>query len=464
MTTADLPATTPLTTTSRQEQTTTTDTLETWVQQQYTSMLVVMTILVMIVHPAFHFIFKLVPGLPPDSLAVRLFAAAVAATLLVTVLLYPPARRWSSWLSIINAGTALAVTHFVVLDSGNSPIYLATSLTAIYGAQLSFIRLREWLITVVFVLAYYLYASIQSNQFATTEGWVPPLYYLVNYIIASALIGVRARLHDREMRGRIALQRTNGELRQVTEQLQSELVLARNIQQSLLPPSVLTWPHLDAVCYSRPAREVGGDFYSYHQFTDGRVGLAVGDVSGTGVSAALLMATSLSLVNSYVAQHLVPAELIAELDRSLQPYTQPRGQNCALCYVELDEHSCTIVNAGGIPPYIRHPDGTVDWPDARGFALGHGLGAEIGYRAQRVDLAPNDLVIIISDGVVEAMDDQGHMFGFERMEAAIQSGPAHDAQAMVDHLLNRLGQFVGPTEAHDDLTLLVARIHEQRRS
>ncbi len=447
----------------RQKEATTADRIETWVREQYTSMLIVMTILVIIIHPAFHFILELVPNIPPDSLGVRLFAAGVAAVCLVLVLAYPPARRWSAWLSIVNAATALSVTHLVVLDSGNSPIYLATALTAVYGAQLSYIRLREWLITVAVVWTYYIYTSVMRNQFATLEGWVPPLYFLTNYVIASALIGVRAQLQYREMQGRIALQHTNDEMTLVTEQLHSELVLARNIQQSLLPPAVRAWPRLNIVCASQPAREVGGDFYTYHRFEDGRICLAVGDVSGKGVSAALLMASSLSLVNSHLERHLAPAELVAELDRSLQPYMQPRGQNCALCYLEFDGYRCVIVNAGGIPPYIRHQNGTIDWPDVRGFALGHGLGADSGYRSMEITVEPGDMLVIISDGVVEAMDTEGHMFGFDRLERCIQAGPGDNAQAMLDHLRDELERFVGHTEAHDDLTLLVARIHELRR-
>lgn len=439
------------------------NTLNTWIEEQYRSTLIGISVLIVIFHPAFHYILEIIPGIPPDSLRVRFVSVGVAIALLALVTIYPPSRRFSPWFLIVNAGTALIVTHILVLDSGNLPIYLAASLTSVYSTQLCFIRLREWLITVAIVFGWYILASLQRGEFATPQGWVAPLFYAANYTIATALIGVRARIGYREMQGRLALQQRNEELRIATEQLQSELILARNIQQSLLPPPVLAWPRLDVVCYSQPAREVGGDFYSYYYFDDGRVGVAVGDVSGKGVSAALLMATSLSLFNSQVVRHLAPAHFVAELDRSLVPYTQPRGQNCALCYLELDDTTCTIVNAGAIPPYILHPGGEIEWPDVRGFALGHGLGAETGYRGKQVAIAPDDMIIITSDGVVEAKNGRGQMFGFDRLEQAISAGPAGDAQAMVDHLGDKLRDFVGATEAHDDLTLVVARVHDLRQ-
>jgi serine phosphatase RsbU (regulator of sigma subunit) len=436
----------------------TTQPTTTWIAQQYTSSLIVLSVLIIVFHPAFHFILELLPDIPPDSLLTRLVSVAVAMTLLVAVLLFPQLRRFSPWFQILNAGMAIIVTHLVVLDSGNHPMYLAASLTAVYATQLSFIRMREWVITVAIVFTLYLFASAQRGVFAAPQGWVPPLFYVANYTIATALIYIRVRLQRREMQSRLTLQRTNEELRVVTERLQSELDLARDIQQSLLPPAAPTWPRLDVVCYSQPAREVGGDFYSYHRFDDGRLALAVGDVSGKGASAALLMATSLSLFNAQVVQRLPPPALMANLDRSLVPYTQPRGQNCALCYIELDGCTLCIVNAGAIPPYVRHTNGRIEWPDVWGFALGHGLGFQTGYHGRQVMVAPGDLIVLVSDGVVEARNRVGEMFSFGRLEQAIARGPTESAQVMVDHLLAELRSFVGATEAHDDATIAVVRV------
>jgi serine phosphatase RsbU (regulator of sigma subunit) len=254
------------------------------------------------------------------------------------------------------------------------------------------------------------------------------------------------------------LQQTNNELHDMTEQLQSELALARTIQQSLLPPAAPALPSLDTLCYSQPAREVGGDFYSYYQFDDSRVALAVGDVSGKGASAALLMATSLSLFNTHVEQTQSPAVFMANLDRNMLPYTQPQRQNCALTYLELDRHALRIVNAGGIPPFIRRRSGFVEWPDAWGFALGQGLGAQTGYELTQLSLEEDDLIVLVSDGLVEAKNRQGQLWGFDRLQRAIETGPAQTAQAMTQHLLACVQAFVGTTEPHDDMTIVIVRV------
>jgi sigma-B regulation protein RsbU (phosphoserine phosphatase) len=265
-----------------------------------------------------------------------------------------------------------------------------------------------------------------------------------------------------------ALQESEDRHRLIADRLQSELVLAREIQQSLLPPSTPNWPDLDVVCYTQPAFEVGGDFYAYHASIKARVLLnkyilAVGDVSGKGVSAALLMATSLSQFDASLSLKLTPTERLAYLDEALLPYTKSRRQNCALCYVELVGVNTVrpvlkAVNAGCIPPYLKHADGSVEWAGIGGFALGQGLGAQVGYQEIRHVLAKGDMVILTSDGLVEASNTTSEMFGFERLEQAILTGSTASAQAMLDHLKAEIAAYVGEAEPHDDITIVVAQV------
>jgi serine phosphatase RsbU (regulator of sigma subunit) len=429
-----------------------------YVQQQYTVSVMILSVLAIVFQPAFHYVLQLIPNIPPDSLTLRLVSVGVSAILLLAVLLYKPSRRYSPVLQVLNAGTALIVVHLLVLNSANHPMYLAASLTAVYGAQLAFVRLRDWLITAGLVFGLYLGVSLLRGAFGTREDLLPLFFYTSNYIITTGLVFGRDRLLRDDFRTRSELQFKNAELGVITERLQNDLVLARDIQQSLLPPASPGWQHLDLVCYSQPAREVGGDFYTYHTFGDGRIALAVGDVSGKGVSAALLMSTSISLFNASLGRKLPPAQRMARLDTQIMPYTQSRSLNCALCYVELDGERLTIVNAAGVPPYLRRSSGTVEWPDAWGFALGQGLGAERGYQAIHQQVRRGDMIILVSDGMVEARDARGTMWGFDRLEQAIKVGPSTSAQAMIDHLLRRLRKFVGKVEPHDDLTIAVLRI------
>jgi sigma-B regulation protein RsbU (phosphoserine phosphatase) len=265
-----------------------------------------------------------------------------------------------------------------------------------------------------------------------------------------------------------ALQESQDRHRLMADRVRGDLVLAREIQQSLLPPPIPKWPDLEVVCYTQPAFEVGGDFYAYHASTQARVLLskyilAVGDVSGKGVSAALLMATSLSQFDASLSLKLSPTERLAYLDEALLPYTKSRRQNCALCYVELVgintiRPMLKAVNAGCIPPYLKHADGSVESAAIGGFALGQGLGAQVGYQEIRHLLSKGDMIILTSDGLVEASNTTPEMFGFERFEQAIITGPTSSAQAMLDHLKAEIAAFVGEAEPHDDITIVVVHV------
>jgi sigma-B regulation protein RsbU (phosphoserine phosphatase) len=263
------------------------------------------------------------------------------------------------------------------------------------------------------------------------------------------------------------------------EQTQEELALARRVQNSLLPEPSYQWPDLQVICHTRPAYQVGGDFYSYNIFPPrlepdkvepGEVtySFAVGDVSGKGVSASLLMAASLSRLDASFTRPMRPVERMIYLDKAILPYTKPHHQNCALCYIEvippatlsgeIQEGILRVVNAGGIPPYLKRTDGSVEWGEVGGFALGQGLGAETGYQERSLALAKGDMIILISDGVVEANTSTNTIFGFERLEEALRTGPISDIQGMLQHILDRIAAFVGEAEPHDDLTIVVIQV------
>ena len=294
-----------------------------------------------------------------------------------------------------------------------------------------------------------------------TSQYDPSWNALVLFLVGEAICGIVIHaliLHWRwdSFLSRHKVEQLNTHLQTLTAQLQNELNLAREIQRGLLPPPAPDWPNLDLVCHSEPALQVGGDFYYYHKFDKNRFAVAVGDISGKGVSAALLMAATLSALTHNLSQPLHPHERLPLLDQAILPYTRPRRQNCALCYVEFNLHNrLDIINAGGIPPYIRRANGTIESLDLGGFALGQGLGVKSEYQTMTLPLAPNDLVILISDGVVEAKNPTGQLFGFDRLTTAIAHAPTTNAKAMLDHLLAEVVNFVDNADPHDDLTIVV---------
>ena len=275
-----------------------------------------------------------------------------------------------------------------------------------------------------------------------------------NDTLSQALLQVREKeqeLADANHR----LSQSYQELQALTNRLQQELALARHIQQSLLPPGRPAWSGPSLCCACIPAYEVGGDFYAYHRLDGQRFALAVGDVSDKGMAAALFMAISLAYFDAIPTLALPPQEVLTHLDRALLRYTQATRQNCALCYVEIDGLNLRVANAGGIPPYVRRSDGRVEWLKVGGMPLGIEIASELGYEALTTTVDPQDVVILTSDGVIEAADSSGKMFGFLRLQQAIAAGPASDPKAMLDHLMAEIRAFVGEAPPRDDVTIVV---------
>jgi len=284
---------------------------------------------------------------------------------------------------------------------------------------------------------------------------------------------VRTIQHHRKLLKKQVAQRTadlleaNQHLQEVTTRLQNELALAQKIQKGLLPPPRPIWSGPEVVCYSQPALEVGGDFYDYYAFglleTTGspqRFAVIVGDVSGKGMPAALLMAVSLGSLQSIISQSPKKEDLLNQLDTTLKPYSQTTNQNCALCYVEVNQNTLSVINAGGMPPLIRHTGGATGWLDAVGLPLGVTLERKPNYRDATVNVTiqPGDIIVLVSDGVVEAMASTGEMFGFERLEKTVAGGPNHSAEHMLNHVKSAVHNFVGAVAPHDDLTIVVLKI------
>ena len=150
--------------------------------------------------------------------------------------------------------------------------------------------------------------------------------------------------------------------------------------------------------------------------------------------------------------------MLARLDKALVPYTRTGLENCALCYVEVKNSTLRVANAGCVSPLLRRANGAVEWIDIGGLPLGVGLGAQDGYQELSVPLSSGDLIILTSDGVIEAMTDSREIFGLERLEQAVAAGPQANAEAMLAHLRQTIFAFANGVEPHDDLTIVVVQV------
>jgi serine phosphatase RsbU (regulator of sigma subunit) len=240
---------------------------------------------------------------------------------------------------------------------------------------------------------------------------------------------------------------------QERERIEQELRVARMIQQTLLPKSVPRLPGYDVAAYYRPAREVGGDFYDFLELEDGRLGLVVGDATGHGVPAALMMANTQSVLRA-VAQRggSEPGRILAEVNEVLRSYIPP-SMFVTCFYAILDPKSGTLryANAGHDLPYLWHG---CDCEELRARGMPLGLMPGMSYEEKEMVLDTGEGVLFYSDGLVEAHNPHGEMFSFPRLRALIaQHG--EEERSLRDFLMKELHSFTGEEwEQEDDITLV----------
>jgi predicted ester cyclase len=242
------------------------------------------------------------------------------------------------------------------------------------------------------------------------------------------------------------------------ERFEQELLVARRIQQASLPREVPEPEGWQITPFYRPAREVGGDFYDFHLLPEGRLGVVVGDATGKGVPAALVMSTTCGMLQA-ISQALdsyssSPGEMLQRVNEALVP-SIPANMFVTCFYAILDSKSgnLTYANAGHDLPYL-HRNGDAEELRARGMPLG--LMPGMSYEEKEIILEAGEAALFYSDGLVEAHDPEGEMFGFPRLRALVAE---HGEQrSLGDYLLEELYSFVGEDwEQEDDITLLTLK-------
>jgi serine phosphatase RsbU (regulator of sigma subunit) len=246
------------------------------------------------------------------------------------------------------------------------------------------------------------------------------------------------------------------------QRLDDELRIAREIQKSLLPVNPPDIPGLDIAALCEPAREVGGDYYDFFVVGPRQVGVLIADVSGKGTSAALYMAELKGLMLALSYTERSPRRLLIDVNRRLADHLDNRSFiTMTYVVVDLDAGTLTSARAGHTPLIVASADRT-DVVTSDGMVLGLRLpGAgqrfeELLTEDQR-PIRPGDAVVLYTDGVTEAMDREGELFGDAALTRAVTSHQALDATSLRDHLVDEVKAFVGDAEPHDDMTMVVLK-------
>ena len=240
------------------------------------------------------------------------------------------------------------------------------------------------------------------------------------------------------------------------ERLEQELQLASEIQQRFQPtqaPHVLGY-ELQGISF--PCYEIGGDYYDFIERADGRMIVTLGDVSGKGTAAALLMSSLHAAVHAQASSHSSLAETISAVNKYLADNI-PSNRFITLFYAELDPltGSVSFINAGHNPPLIVHAAGTVENLSAGGLPLG--IKPDADYREGRASLQHSDVLVIYSDGVSEAQSPAGEEFGAERLYQVVANNLSASAAGIRDRIESALTKWAQGTPAADDITLVIVK-------
>jgi serine phosphatase RsbU (regulator of sigma subunit) len=255
------------------------------------------------------------------------------------------------------------------------------------------------------------------------------------------------------------------------ERLMQEMETARQIQARLLPHAEPLLPGWQITGLSIPSRQVGGDYFDFLQPGPGKLGVAIGDVSGKGMPAALLMSNLQACLKGQILHPAPVSDVVTRVNDLLSESTDPH-MFATFFYGEIDGPSGHFVstNAGHNPPLLVRRDGQVEWLEAGGLILGMFAGQP--YEQVEVDLAPGDVLVLYTDGITEAgapeigddeaaalddVDDDEVMFGEDRLEAVVVRARERSAMGIREAILSAVQEFVADGPQGDDITLVVVK-------
>jgi sigma-B regulation protein RsbU (phosphoserine phosphatase) len=258
----------------------------------------------------------------------------------------------------------------------------------------------------------------------------------------SAQVLENARLYEEEKR---------------LQQMEHELQMARDIQQSLLPKENPQIPGANIAGLSYPAREVGGDYYDFIPMDSKRLGVVIADVSGKGVPASLLMSNIQATLRVQVVSSQSPGQCIREANTALHKSTAS-DKYATLFYgiLDMEERSFTSTNAGHNAPMLMSEGTCCRRLEMGGIVLG--MLPDMPFQEEKIQLNSGDLLLMFSDGITEAMNDREEEYGEKRLMKLLKEHGGLAPEALLEKIVAEVRAFTGGTQQQDDMTLVVIKI------
>jgi sigma-B regulation protein RsbU (phosphoserine phosphatase) len=243
--------------------------------------------------------------------------------------------------------------------------------------------------------------------------------------------------------------------------LESDLAIARDIQNNLLPPQTPRVRGLDMFTSYRPAKEIGGDYYDFLPVDDRHMSLVVADASGKSIPAALVMSTTRAILRFVAPGNLSAAETLTRVN-SILSVDIPKGMFVTAYYVILDpiDNTMLCASAGHTPLLIARGDGSVEMLNPGGIALGFDPGPifQRSIREQRVKLAAGDRVLLYTDGVVECVNTANEEYSDRRLREFLRRNRELSSHDFVGALMADLERHRGAADMHDDTTIVTFKV------
>jgi sigma-B regulation protein RsbU (phosphoserine phosphatase) len=247
------------------------------------------------------------------------------------------------------------------------------------------------------------------------------------------------------------------EIERQERRLERDLALARELQGRLLPQTSPHLAHLDVAAKFVPARTIGGDLYDFIPYSMSRLGIVIGDVSGKGAPAAIYAALVSGIIRSHAPIEPAPAEMLSAVNLSLAE-RRIEAQFVSIIYAVWDDaHRTLTVSNSGLPRPIFMHAGKAEVIEATGLPLG--LFDEAEYDEFEFRMKPGDMFVLFSDGILDARNRKGELFGRGLVEKVVAASAGESAASVVDTLFKAVAEHSAGVETFDDQTVVVIRVH-----
>ena len=309
-------------------------------------------------------------------------------------------------------------------------------------------------------LGYLLVTFYTAIRFQSSDARADALPMTVYFIYAALLLtgGIIAAVVASRIRTHVEAALREVELKNQLEQVNHDLDIARSIQQDLLPAESPTLENFEVAGWNEPANQTGGDYFDWQSLPDGRLAISLGDATGHGIGPALVSALCRAYARASLFVEDEHHQVLDRLNRLLaDDLSANRFVTFALIFLDPDKSEVEVLSAGHGPIlWYKHATHEVENLEAQGIPLG--MIAGVSYEKALVRrLAPNDMIVVVTDGFYEWENAKGEEFGLLRLESVVLQSHDCSAEEVIDRLRNSVEEFCGGTEQKDDLTAVVLK-------